>query len=314
MIISLLALVLGLLGLWIGGDIIIPAAQRIARRLKISEAVIGLTIVSIGTSVPEISSTVASGLKTLSGTDASGIAVGNIIGSCLSQITIVIGIIGFMATMYISKRSLKRDGLMMMAALLAMALAASDLFISRLEGMLLIALYLAYLVFLLKGEKIFVKSKKGVDRKGAIKDAVMILGGAFIVVISADLAVSRGVEIARLFNVKEVLIGIFVGLGTTLPELSISLKAAHEKSGALSIGNLIGSNITDPLLSLGAGASISGFSLISQTLIFDIPFWLVGTTIALLLLYNHTNLNRAEASILIVLYLFFLYLQFFIMV
>lgn len=314
MIVLFSFLILGLFGLWIGGDIIISPAQRIARRFKVSEAVIGLTIVSIGTSVPEISNNLTSGFSNLAGMEASGIAVGNIVGSCLAQITIIIGIVGFFATMYITERSLKRDGLMMMAALMAMTLAASDLVITRLEGFILVATYLTYLIFLLRGEKIFIKTKRKMDHKENLKDVLIILGGVLIVIISANLVVKNGVQIARILGVREVLIGVFVCLGTALPELSISLKAAFEKAGALSIGNLIGSNITDPLLSLGAGASVAGFSLVNQTLIFDIPFWILCTGIALLLLYNHTNLNRAESSILIILYGFFMYLQFFIMV
>lgn len=301
----------GLIGLWVGGEIIVSAAKRIARRLKISEAVIGLTIVSIGTSIPEISNNITAGYNTMIGLNASGIAVGNIIGSCLAQITIIIGVIGFIATMRISHHSLKRDGAMMIFALVLMFLTAIDGIITSYEGILLVSVYLIYLFFLLKEEKIFITKKK-TGEKPIWLDSLLVLGGALLVVISANFVVSNGVEIARMIGIKEALIGIFVGLGTALPELTISLKAVLKKSEALSIGNLIGSNITDPLLSLGLGASLSGFTVSQQTLFFDLPFWLVGTLIAFLLLKNHVNLNRAESSVLIIFYIFFIYLQFII--
>lgn len=304
-------LIIGLFGLWFSGEIIIPAAKRIARRLKISEVVIGLTVVSIGTSIPEISTNLTAGYSTLAGIDASGIAIGNIIGSNLSQITLVLGLVGFVTVMKISERSLKRDGLMMLFALILMMLASIDLRISRFEGIFLVSVYLIYLFFLLKEEKIFVTKKK-IEKKPILLDLLVVVGGVVLVVYSADLVVSNGVNIARTFGIREALIGIFVGLGTTLPELTISLKAALQKAGGLSIGNLIGSNITDPLLSLGLGSSLAGFSVAKQTLIFVIPFWLVGTLIALLLLFNHVNLNRKESGVLILFYLLFLYIQFFI--
>lgn len=313
MVPSAILLILGIIGLWFGGGIIIPAAKRISERMKISEIVIGLTVVSIGTSIPEIATNITAGYSNLQGVEASGIAIGNIVGSCLSQITLVIGIVGLFATMYITHRSLKRDGFMMIFAILAMTLAAIDLHITQLEGMILVGIYLAYIIYLLKGEKIFVKTRRpSAKHHKNILDLVLILVGTTIVVIAATLTVNNGVTIAKALGAKEALIGILVGLGTTLPELSISLKAALEKS-KLSIGNLIGSNITDPLLSLGLGASIAGFSVTKETMIFAVPFWLIGSIIALLLLHNHANLNKNESAVLILIFTLFIYLQFFIM-
>ncbi|MFB6089229.1 MAG: sodium:calcium antiporter [Candidatus Aenigmatarchaeota archaeon] len=305
-------IILGLFGLWFGSDIVVSGAQRIARRLKVSEVVIGLTVVSIGTSIPEISTNLAAGYNKMMGIDASGIAVGNIIGSCLSQITLVIGIVGFFATMYLKKRSLIRDGFMMMFALFVMLLASSDLIITQLEGFVLVSIYVIYIIYLIDKEKLFVQSKKVEGKKGAIVDVVKILLGAGIVVFAADLVVKNGVGIAQTIGIREALIGILVGLGTSLPELSVSLKGVFQGSGGISIGNLIGSNITDPLFSLGLGSLLAGFTVSSSTLFLEFPFWIIGTAMALLLLHNHTNLNRNESLVLIIFYVFFLYFQFFI--
>lgn len=312
MFLPFLLIILGLFGLWLGSDIVVSGGQTLARRMKISEVVIGLTVVSIGTSIPEISTNLASGYNKLMGIDASGIAIGNIIGSCLSQITLVIGVVGLFATMYLQKKSLIRDGFMMVFALFAMLLASADLVITQLEGFILASIYIIYIVYLVDKEKIFVKSKKIEEKKSIIVDVVKVLVGALIVVISADMVVKNGVGIANTIGIREALIGIMVGLGTSLPELTVSLKGVIKGSGGISIGNLIGSNITDPLLSLGLGSVLAGFTVSSSTLFLEFPFWIVGTSIALLLLHNHTNLNRNESFVLIIFYIMFIYFQFFI--
>lgn len=309
---EILFILAGLIILWFSTDFVISSAKNLAEKLMISETVIGLTIVSIGTSLPEIATNIQAGLMQAKGIEASGIAIGTIIGSNISQITLVLGIIGFISTMYLHKKSLYRDGIVMLFSSILLYFFALDLKITRIEGMILISIYLLYLGALLKQEKIFVErhKKKGVK---TILEAVIVLIGTAIIVFSAGLIVENSVNLARILGVRETLIGLMVGLGTTLPELAVSIKAIMYKSKELSIGNIIGSNITDPLLSMGIGASISGFTVGISTIQFDFVFWIVATIIALLLLFNHTNLNRLESSVLIILYLFFIYMQFLVL-
>tara|TARA_Y100000310_G_scaffold203871_1_gene204142 strand:- start:14532 stop:15473 length:942 start_codon:yes stop_codon:yes gene_type:complete len=303
---------IGLVGLWWGSEFVINPVKRIARRLKISEIIIGLTIVSIGTSLPEIFIGLMSGYNKLQGIETSGLAVGQIIGSNVAQITLLLGIVGLAGTLYISKQSLRRDGFMMVFALLAMFIAALDGEVTKLEGIVLALIYVLYLGYLAMHEKIFVKVKKnGVDYR-AFMDVLFILAGVMVVVGTAHLVVVNGIKLAGFLELNEVIVGLFVGLGASLPELSISLKGILRGSGSLSLGTLIGSNITDPLFSFGLGAAVAGFSVVSQTLIFDFPFWLVGTLVALFLLHNNTNLSKHESAVLILMYLFFMYMQFFI--
>ncbi len=303
-------IILGLLGLWFGSDIVVDNARDIAKSLGVSELIVGLTITSIGTSLPEISTNLAAGFSTAAGKDASGLAVGNIIGSELSQITIILGIAGFMATLTTTKRSLKRDGIMMFMAILLMYLACIDTYVSRGEGMFLVLIYLTYIALLLAQERVWGKFKTSREpKKKMLWRVVLILVGILVVIVSANAIVDNGVLLAEKLSITESLIGLFIGFGTSIPELSVAVKAVSKKAGSLSLGNLMGSNITDPLFSFGLGASIAGVTVSETVLAFDFVYWAMATLIALLLLFNHLNLNRKESSILIVLYVFFMYFR-----
>ncbi len=303
----------GLLGLWFGSDFAVEAARRIAVKLKVSDLIIGLTITSIGTSLPEISTNILAGFSTLAEKDASGIAVGNIIGSDLAQITLLLGIVGFLATLTIPMRSLKRDGFMLFIALILMYITAIDGHVSRGEGVILVLAYIIYLIYLLNQERVLENKKtKSKSEKRDYKigiDLIKTIVGLTVVVVSAYLIVENGVSMALQIGITESVIGIFVGLGTSIPELTVSLRAIKERAGELSLGNLIGSNITDPLLSFGLGASVAGVTISQNVLQFDFVYWMAATTIALFLIYNHMNLNRKESSVLIILYLLFIYLK-----
>ncbi|MFC2162353.1 sodium:calcium antiporter [Candidatus Altiarchaeota archaeon] len=309
--IELLVIFAGLVGLAIGADYAVEAARKMAARLGVSEILVGLTITSIGTSLPEISTNIMSGLSTLGGEDASGIAVGNIIGSDLSQITLLLGITGAIATLTMPKKSLKRDGLMLFIAILVMYATAIDGYVSRGEGMILVATYLVYLTFIITQEKITLKQggKRDKARHGIAIELAKILVGLLLVVYCANVIVDTGVALATRWGVSAAIIGLFVGLGTSVPELSVAVRAIQKKAGQLSLGNLIGSNITDPLLSFGLGASIAGVHVSDVVLRFDFPFWAASTAIALLLLYNHLDLNRKEASVLIIVFALFMYIR-----
>ncbi|MBN2014464.1 MAG: sodium:calcium antiporter [Candidatus Altiarchaeota archaeon] len=300
---------LGVLGLWFGSDFAVSAAKKIASMLNVSGLIVGLTIASIGTSLPEIFTNVMAGFSTLQGTDASGIAVGNIIGSDLAQITLLLGIVGMIATLHISKRSLRRDGGMMLFALILMFLVCVDGYVSQIEGVFLVVIYLSYVGLLLRQEGVLGKAHS-YDKKGnLLLETSKCLIGIVVVIYSANLAVENGVSLATYMNISSSLIGLFIGLGTSIPELSVSIRALTKGSGTLSLGNLIGSNITDPLLSFGLGATVAGVTVTPMVLSFDFVYWMVATLIALLMLFNHMDLNKKESSVLILLYLLFIYLR-----
>ncbi|PIN80959.1 hypothetical protein COV16_00085 [Candidatus Woesearchaeota archaeon CG10_big_fil_rev_8_21_14_0_10_34_8] len=308
---ALFFIIIGVLGLWWGSEIVVNAAQRIAHRLKISQLIIGLTVIAIGTSIPEIATNIASGISVSQGNPASGIAIGNIIGSSLANITLILGICGLFGIFYYKKIKMMRDGTVILGSIIIIFIVALDLVITKQEGIILMLVYLGYLLYMCMQEKVFIKTANSKNHHHTLFDIFISMLGIGIVIVSSYFVVNYGVNFAESLGIKTTLIGLFVGLGTSLPELTISLKALHSKAHGLSLGNLLGSNITTPLFSLGAGASVAGFVVLPQTLLVDIPFLLFGTLMALMFVFNK-RLTKQEAAVLILFYCFFMYTQFFL--
>lgn len=308
---SAIVVIVGLVALIFASEITVERSRRIALKLGVSELLIGLTVVSIGTSLPEIFLNIMAGVYRIQGLETSGIAVGNIVGSCLAQITLILGMSGMVATLYTPKRSLKRDGGMMMAALVLMYLAAFNGVISRLEGITLALIYIVYLYYLFRVEK-DLKAKPVKKGNLPVLDLLILVGALLFVVLSSSVVVSEGMSLATILGVSPFIIGILAGLGTSLPELSISVGALGRGAKSLSLGNLIGSNITDPLFSLGVGAAVAGFAVEIPAITFDFVYWGFSSIVAMLLLWNHMDLNRKESYILILLFIMYAYLKSFV--
>lgn len=298
-----LYLALGLLGLGISAHYIVRAVKNIATFFKISELFIGLTVISLGTSLPEIAVNIMSGLSRLKGIDASGIAVGNVLGSAINQFTIILGIIAVTHYIVVSKRSIKRDGMVLLGMIVVLFLMAQDLVITRLEGAFLIIFYLFYL-FSLRGECDISKKVKGRrPETEMIWDALFLIGGLMLISFSSKMVVDSSLAIAEAFHVKESIIGILIlGLGTGLPELTIALFAIYKKSYRLAVGNLIGSNICDLMLSLGIGSVIAGFTVEKELLSFDIPFLFFLSVLVLFFLRSKLRLEKFEGVALLAIY------------
>ncbi len=299
---------LGILGLWFGSDHVVAAFQRIAKRVGISELFLGLTIASIGTSLPEIFTNLMAGVSTLEGTNASGIAIGNIIGSNIAQITIILGIVALFSKLFLPEQSMKRDGMMLFLAIVFMFLASFNGIVSRTEAFILVSLYVAYIIFLVYQEKVFTKIVS-TPKTRLFFDGIIILVGILTVAYSSKLVVSHALVLSDLLEISKTIMGIFIGLGATLPEFTLALTAVYRGAKTLSLGTLVGSGITNPLFSFGLGAIIAPVAVTASTLFFDFPFWAFATLVALFLLFEDRNLDTYDASILIILYLFFVYLR-----
>ncbi len=301
----ILTLILSLFGLWFGSELTIKGATSIARRFNISKSFIGLTILSVGTSIPEISVSIAGGIDHLYGIDTSGIVVGNAVGSAANQLTLILGFVGLFGALKIRKETFWRDGAMLTGIILLLIFMGYDGTFSQIDGMILIVSYLAYLFVLTREEKIMVGGRKPEEHTAL--NILSLIGGILLILLTSDHAVQSGVELAKAWGVTQTFIGIFViGLGTGLPEIIVSLTAIRKKEVEMSVGNLVGSNICDLLFSLGTGTVISGFTVPERVLTYDLPALLIITFAVFFMFRRGYKLSKKEAVILIFMYFAYL--------
>ena len=310
---EIILLFLGLIGLGLGANLVVKGSQNIARHFRISEFLIGLTAVSIGTSLPEISISVMGAIDRLGGVETSGIVIGDKMGSLLSQITLILGIAGLSGLLVLKKKQLLREGGVLLGSLFLVLIMSLDLYLSRIEGAVLIVLYVTYFIYLWLSEKrkenvIDIKEKQLHLKKPKLNlfwNFIFLVSGIALVIYSSDTVVGAGIVLANLWNIPQSIIGIlFVGaIGSSLPELVVSIQALRKRSASLSVGNLLGSNICDTLLSIGLGSTISGFIIDPSFLKFEIPLIILVTMLALLFFYTKKKMARWEATVLILIFI-----------
>ena len=307
---------IGLAGLFLGSQLAISGFENIARHFGLSHLFIGLTVVAIGTSLPEIGVSVVGAIDILAGLDmsaVSGIVVGNKIGSFLNQLTIIMGIVGLVGLMSITKRELKREGTMLILSIILFSLVAWDLKITPLEGVAVTLAYLLYLIYLVRQEARFKSTPKVEGEKPKmhlIKDLLMILIGMGALLLAAEFVVEGSVQLAELWSVPTSVAGLLiVGLGTSLPELTLDITALRRGATGIAVGDMVGSNICNILFSLGAGAMISGFTVEPVLLFFDTPFMFLVAFLVIGLFLRNMRLERKEALVLLLVYVSYVLLK-----
>jgi cation:H+ antiporter len=317
---TLFVLALALALLVTSADFFIKGAKGLAQRAEIPEVVIGLTVVSIGTSLPEIVLTSISALDSVNNPGLANFAISGIFGSILVQITLILGVVVLFRGMKIRPSWLKRDGLIMLFSLLLLSFFIyTDHELNRIEGLILVLLYVAYVYWLLLNRK-EIKADEMKDKSLEVEATgsnwttaayiVMITLGLSFAVFAAQHLVSIANDLARSMNIPHSTIGSTIsGFGTSLPELTIALMAARKSEG-VAIGTLIGSNITDPLLSIGIAALISPLAITDseapELLNFIIPTTIIGSTLAIFMMWTQYEFKRWEGLVLILFYVTFL--------
>jgi len=299
-------IIIGLIGLWLGAGLVIKGAVNIAKYYKLSQVFVGLAILSIGTDLPEIVIAINAAIHSAIGnTDTSGIIIGNAIGSSFSQISIVLGSAGLLGYLTLNKRHLYVDGIMLLGSVLLVILLGIDGKITRVDGIVLIVVYLIYYFRLFHQERIAKKIKKKVS-KYIRKDILFLIIGIAIVIFTSELVVDNSISFAENFGIRQSFVGIIIiGLGTSLPELALALNSVRKKASGLSVGNLIGSNIFDMLIPVGMGASISELKIERSLVLFDLPFLLLLSFIVLFFFYRKKGLQKTEAIILMGLFILY---------
>jgi cation:H+ antiporter len=316
--ISVVLLTMALLLLIKSADVFIEGAKGLAYRAGLPEVVIGLTIVSIGTSLPEILVTSTAAADIPNNPAIADLAIGGIYGSILVQITLILGVVVTFRGVKIRPSWLKRDGLIM---LISIVLLTFFLFtggsLSRIEGAILMLLYIAYIYWLLSHREEIMEDELGgeeaIERRlnrTTASYATMVTAGLLLALFAAHHLVNVASDMAYSLNVPHAVIGTTIsGLGTSLPELTIAFMAAKRSEG-VAIGTLIGSNITDPLLSIGIAAVVHPLALTNAsfnlTAYLIIPATFFGTAVALAMMRSQYEFKRWEGVILILIYLLFI--------
>ena len=305
-------LFLALLALWQGTDLALEGALRISARFGVSRGFVGLTVLAIGTGLPELVVGVMGGLEQLQGIEASGVVVGNMTGSVVAQAALVLGASGLFARLRLPPRMIKRDGIILLLAIGVFALVGIDGRIGRGEGVVLIGAYAAYLVALVRSERNGSYTPESTERRLAV-DCLAVGFGLVTVVVAAHVAVLRAISIAEVWNVSQTVIGIFlVGAGTSLPELALSIRAAAKRHSSMSVGNVIGSNTFDLMVPVGASSVLFPLAVDRHTLLVDVPTMAVVTSATLLFLLGRNGLRRGEALSLLGMYGAYLVLRVFV--
>jgi cation:H+ antiporter len=310
---ELIFVVIGLAGLWLGTDFVIKGALNIANYYQLSQVFVGIAVLAIGTDLPEMIISIDASVQSLTtGVDASGIVIGNAIGSSIAQISLVIGIIGLFSYLTLRKKHLYQDGLMLLGSILLVLLLGIDGTISLAEGLVLLVVYIVYYFRLFNNERVGAKVKSKKPNGGLRKDILYLLIGLTIVFFASKFAVHNALLFTESQGLTHSFVGIIViGLGTSLPELAVSFAAVRKKAGGLSVGNLIGSNIFDLLVPVGIGASISEIKVDKMLVYFDLPFLFVLSFLVLFFFYKKKGIQRIEAVVLVSIYVIYCILKIF---
>lgn len=294
----------GLVALFFGGEYLVRGASAIARKFNLSPMVIGLTIVGFGTSAPEMLVSVQAALA-----GQPAIAIGNVLGSNIANILLILGISALIAPLLIPVRKLWRDLAFMIAATAIIWVMLLDGQVTRLDGILLLA---GLIIFLIVA---FVTGKSDEDQsiEGDIpqwKAWSMTLGGLVVLVIGARFLVDSATDIARTFGISEAVIGLtIVAVGTSLPELATSVIAAIRKQTEIAVGNIVGSNIFNIFGILGTTAVLAPIPSEARFAAIDMP-WAMGTAVGLTILAVILGgLPRIAGVVLLAAYGGYLYLM-----
>lgn len=298
-----LSLLLGLAGLWYGTELTIRGAVTVASRLGVSEFIVGVAILSIGSDLPELAIAIDGAVINLRSGDASDVVVGTAIGSSLGQIGFVLGTAALLSYLTLPRSVIFQHGSVLLGSVLLLGIFGFDGAVSRTEGIALLVVYVIYFAALF-GDR---QKSSGPDdeygRAGTTRAWLYLAVGLGIVGVCAELTVSGAMAVAATLDISETFVAVvIIGLGTSLPELSISVGAAIRKRARMSVGNLIGSNIFDTLVPVGAAAAISMLRFDGNLLRYELPFLFLLTLTVLVFFLRKRGIQKGEAVIVLVLY------------
>ncbi|MEA3331309.1 MAG: calcium/sodium antiporter [Campylobacterota bacterium] len=289
-----------------GADFIIKESERIALHFKISHFVIGATLVAFGTSLPEMAASMMA-----AGQGKSDMAVANVVGSVIFNITLVLGVVFMISkTMHPKRNLFAQDSAWVIVPLVLFFIMIQDGEIGRVDSLLYLLLMVSYLVFLFSSSKEDLEGEIDEDlateKFNWSRTIPLLVMGFALTIGGANFVIESGTNIARDFGISEWIIGLFlISLGTSLPELVVSLVAVKKGNAEMSIGNIIGSNVANFSMVLGAASLINPLTIDLVDAKFDMLI-MVGASVTLLFILANKLYNKAGAIFLLIILALFI--------
>lgn len=306
---ALILLVVGFVGLVKGADFFVDGASNVAKRLRIPSLIIGLTIVAMGTSLPETAVSISA---SIAGTNS--LAISNVSGSNIFNLMVVVGLCAIMQKIEVDSDTIKRDiPISLLAAVLMLVFAFTSNTLGRIEGLVLLAGFAVYIVLMIKSA---LKARNGeglktgteeeeVVTQSVVMSLVCIVGGACAIAIGGDWVVDAATTLALKLGMTETLVGLtIVAVGTSLPELVTSIVAARKNEVEMALGNAIGSNIFNIMMVIGVAGLISPIDLSATIMnnILDIVVIIVFTIGVWLMVFKSKVLTRGKGIVMVLAY------------
>ena len=314
-VLVLVFLVIGFTLLIKGADLFVEGSSSVAKRLHVPSIIIGLTIVAMGTSLPETAVSVSASLV-----GNNELAVSNVVGSNIFNLMVVIGVCAMLATVNVAKETITRDiplslicaGLLMLFGSVGIG-DKSGMILGRFDGVILIAFFAGYLFYMVKIALKASREGKNVEIEGGSDEDIklvsvpvsilFIVGGAIAIAFGGDVTVDAASRIASDLGMSQTLIGLtIVSIGTSLPELVTSIVAARKNEVDMALGNAIGSNIFNILMVLGVASAISPISIIKENII-DMCVLIVFTVCVWIFAGTKKKIGKMEGFCMVAFYL-----------
>ncbi len=299
-------IIIGFILLIKGADILVDGSSAIAKKLHIPEIIIGLTIVSIGTSMPELFVSTTSAIE-----GYSDISIGNIIGSNICNLLLILGLSAIIRPVTFQKQTkIIENPMSIILTIIFLIICNTGRYITRTEGLILIILFILFLIYTIiigirTQKKAVLLEIEETENISLIKNISLIILGICILKIGGELVVDKAQEIARMLNVSEKIIGLtIVAIGTSLPELVTSVTAAIKGESDIAIGNIVGSNIFNMLLIIGLSAIIQPINY-NITYNYQMVVLFIGMILITIFPFIKPKnvLSRTEGIVFVILYI-----------
>ncbi len=303
---SIFILLAGILLLYFGASFLVKGSANIARILGVKPLIVGLTIVAFGTSMPEFMVSVFGVLK-----GVSDISVGNIIGSNIANIGLILGTAGLITPIAVNFKHIGKQLIILLAASIIFCVVAYN-GITQFEGWIFILFIILYVIYLIRSPKAD-KNLEDIPEadNSIIRNILYTIAGIILLVLASRGMIDSASVIAHHFGVTEMVIGMtIVAIGTSLPELAASVMAAAKHESDISIGNVIGSNIFNMFFVGGGAATMRGLDIDVSIYHFEVPFMLLFTLLLFPIIFISKGIKRKHALLLLVLYILFIVLSY----